>query len=449
MSSDAVIKVQDLSKCYLIYDHPKDRLKQYALPRLRRLAGLEPRRYYREFWALNDVSFEVPKGETVGIIGRNGSGKSTLLQMICGTLSPTTGEVSTQGRVAALLELGSGFNPEFSGLENIYMNAAVLGMSEDETTAKLDEIIAFADIGEHLKQPTKTYSSGMAVRLAFAVQALSDPDILVVDEALAVGDVKFQAKCFERLKQLKNRGTSILLVTHSSEQIVTHCTSAILIERGRIHETGSPKHVVNVYHDVVFGKRASPLPSDGSGPGPACGPSPDEATHAELDLVEDQFASHPGYNPHEFRWGDGRARILDYALSTGSRTYPEQMDTGSAVVLRVAVRFLQDIIEPVLGITIKTHEGVAVYGTNSEKQRTHAFTSSGTAGQAIVVEARFTCHLAPGNYFISIGVASHHKDELVPHDRRYDAIHFQVNPDAGFFGLANLDMGLGVPESRT
>lgn len=446
MSSDVAIKVSDLSKCYLIYDKPQDRLKQYVVPRMQRTLGLSPRTYYREFWALRNVSFEVPRGETVGIIGRNGSGKSTLLQMICGTLTPTAGTVQTQGRVAALLELGSGFNPEFSGLENIYMNAAVLGMSEEETTRKLDEIIAFADIGDHLKQPTKTYSSGMAVRLAFAVQALSDPDILVVDEALAVGDIKFQAKCFERLKQLKNRGTSILLVTHSSEQIVTHCSSAILIDQGQVREVGSPKDVINVYHDVVFGKKAIAATTDE--PRQEL-PQPTSEPQFNLDLTEDRFATHPGYNPHEYRWGDGRAKILDYSLSVGPKAYPEQVDTGSVVILRVVVRFMQTIVEPILGITIKTHEGVAVYGTNSQKQDTHAFAHAGTEGQVVVVEARFTCHLAPGHYFISIGVASLQQDDLVPHDRRYDSIHFQVNPDPGFFGLSNLHMGLSVPEPRT
>lgn len=446
MSSDVAIKVSDLSKCYLIYDKPQDRLKQYVVPRMQRALGLSPRTYYREFWALRNVSFEVPRGETVGIIGRNGSGKSTLLQMICGTLTPTAGTVQTQGRVAALLELGSGFNPEFSGLENIYMNAAVLGMSEEETTRKLDEIIAFADIGDHLNQPTKTYSSGMAVRLAFAVQALSDPDILVVDEALAVGDIKFQAKCFERLKQLKNRGTSILLVTHSSEQIVTHCSSAILIDQGQVREVGSPKDVINVYHDVVFGKKAIAATTDEPRQELA---QPASEPEFDLDLKEDRFATHPGYNPHEYRWGDGRAKILDYSLSVGPKAYPEQVDTGSVVVLRAAVRFLEDIIEPIFGVTIKTHEGVAVYGTNSVMQHTGAITSSGVAGQVIVVEARFTCHLAPGHYFISVGVASVQRDDVVPHDRRYDAVHLQVNPDPGFYGLSNLTMGLSVLTSKT
>jgi lipopolysaccharide transport system ATP-binding protein len=447
MSCDTSIQVQHLSKCYLIYDHPKDRLKQYTLPRLRRWVGLQPKKYYREFWALNDVSFDVPKGETVGIIGRNGSGKSTLLQMICGTLSPTTGEVNTRGRVAALLELGSGFNPEFSGLENIYMNAAVLGMSEAETTEKLDEIIAFADIGDHLNQPTKTYSSGMAVRLAFAVQALSDPDILIVDEALAVGDIKFQAKCFERLKQLKNRGTSILLVTHSSEQIVTHCTSAILIEQGRIHTKGHPKDVINTYHDLVFGRKAGAPPPEPIQREP--GSTEQSSLRSNLSVTEDLFSSHPGYNPHEYRWGDGKAKILDYALVTHSAHYPEHMDTGSTVQLQIAIRFLQDVKNPILGITIKTHEGVAVYGTNSEKQNTLAITGAGLAGQTMIAESRFTCHLAPGNYFISIGLASRDGDEVVPHDRRYDAIHFQVDPHLEFFGLTNLNMELTVPDLRT
>lgn len=227
---DIAIRVENLSKCYQIYDTPRDRLKQFILPRLHHLTGQTPRQYFREFWALKDVSFEVKKGETIGIIGRNGSGKSTLLQLICGTLSPTSGSITTNGRIAALLELGSGFNPEFTGRENVYMNASVLGLSKEEIDARFEDIVAFADIGTFIEQPVKMYSSGMMVRLAFAVQAQVEPDILIVDEALAVGDAKFQAKCFDRLHQLKEGGTSILLVTHSSEQIVTHCSEAILLD---------------------------------------------------------------------------------------------------------------------------------------------------------------------------------------------------------------------------
>ena len=196
MSSEIAIKVENLSKCYHIYDQPRDRLKQMILPRMQRAIGMQPRQYFREFWALKDVSFEVKKGETVGIIGRNGSGKSTLLQMVCGTLNPTSGSIQTSGRIAALLELGSGFNPEFTGRENVYLNGAVLGLSRDEIDVRFDEIAAFAEIGEFIDQPVKTYSSGMMVRLAFAVAINVDPQILVVDEALSVGDELFQRKCF-------------------------------------------------------------------------------------------------------------------------------------------------------------------------------------------------------------------------------------------------------------
>lgn len=444
MSSEIAVKVADLSKCYLIYDHPKDRLKQYFVPRLNNFVGLEPRKFYREFWALQNVSFEVPKGQTVGVIGRNGSGKSTLLQMICGTLSPTSGEVQTFGRVAALLELGSGFNPEFTGIENIYMNAAVLGMSEEETTAKLDDIVAFADIGDHLSQPTKTYSSGMAVRLAFAVQALSDPDILVVDEALAVGDIKFQAKCFERLRQLKSKGTSILLVTHSSEQIVTHCDSAILLENGQIREIGSPKHVVNVYHDVIFGKQASESAPEDQASQKHCLLHPERPS-----LTDDIFLSHPGFNPHEYRWGDGKAKILDYTLSVEGRLYPEIIDTGSTVTVRFSIAFIEQVLRPIFGFTIKTHEGVAVYGSNTEKQQLNSFSTAGQPGQVVVIEASFACNLAPGHYFISVGIASVQNDEIVPHDRRYDSIHFQVSPDNTFFGLSNLNLNLALLDKNS
>jgi lipopolysaccharide transport system ATP-binding protein len=251
MSSDpqdreVAIRVQGLSKCFHIYASPGDRLRQFVLPRLRRGLGLPAGNYFKEFWALRDVSFEVRRGEAVAIVGRNGSGKSTLLQMICGTLSATGGAVHTRGRIAALLELGSGFNPEFSGRDNVYMNAALLGLSRDEVRDRFSSIAEFADIGDFMDQPVKTYSSGMVVRLAFAVQAQVDPDIIVVDEALAVGDARFQAKCFQRLQQLKDRGSAILLVTHSTEQVVTHCTRAVLLNAGQMLEAGEPRKVVNI-----------------------------------------------------------------------------------------------------------------------------------------------------------------------------------------------------------
>ncbi|MGE8454772.1 MAG: ABC transporter ATP-binding protein, partial [Pseudomonadales bacterium] len=245
MSSDSnVIRVDRLSKCYQIYDRPHDRLKQFVAPRVRNMLGRPPVNYFREFWALRDVSFNVGRGETVGIIGRNGSGKSTLLQMICGTLMPTSGTVETHGRVAALLELGAGFNPEFTGRENVFLNAMVLGLSQSEVEQRFDEIAAFADIGQFIEQPVKHYSSGMYARLAFAVAINVDPDILVVDEALAVGDEPFQRKCFARIDAIKNRGATILFVSHSGAAIINLCDRAILLNAGERLFTGIPKRAV-------------------------------------------------------------------------------------------------------------------------------------------------------------------------------------------------------------
>ena len=253
VADDIAIRVQNLSKRYQLYDRPEDRLKQVIYPRLRRLLGKEPKNYAREFWALKEVSFDVKKGETVGIIGRNGSGKSTLLQLICGTLNATSGIIETQGRIAALLELGSGFNPEFTGRENVYMNASILGLSQAEIDAKYSEIVAFADIGDFIDQPVKTYSSGMYVRLAFSVQVSIDPEILVVDEALAVGDAYFVHRCMLRLHELKAKGVTLIFVSHASQTIAQLCDRAIWIGEGQIRQDGPAPSVVEEYLNSIFG----------------------------------------------------------------------------------------------------------------------------------------------------------------------------------------------------
>lgn len=443
---DIAIRVENLSKCYQIYDTPRDRLKQFILPRLHHLTGQTPRQYFREFWALKDVSFEVKKGETIGIIGRNGSGKSTLLQLICGTLSPTSGSITTNGRIAALLELGSGFNPEFTGRENVYMNASVLGLSKEEIDTRFDDIATFADIGNFIERPVKTYSSGMMVRLAFAVQAQVEPDILIVDEALAVGDAKFQAKCFDRLHQLKDGGTSILLVTHSSEQIVTHCSEAILLDGGDVIEHGEPRYVVNHYMDLLFGKeRKSYSASAFSTESNSVEPTQDD--NLSLNFIDDVFSSHANYNEHEYRWGDGTATILDFYLLTDNEPYPSVITSGQSVVLGVAVRFYEDLVRPILGITIKTKEGVTVYGVNSETLETDEIKVLGSKGTTALIKAEFICRLAPGDYFISLGLATRKGEEIVPHDRRYDAIYLQIAPVTKFFGL--VDLGLKLSAQNT
>lgn len=465
MSSDLAISVTNATKCYHIYDSPQDRLKQSIVPRLQRAFGLEPKSYYREFWALKEISLNVKKGETVGIVGKNGSGKSTLLQMICGTLTPTTGEIRTEGRVAALLELGSGFNPDFTGKENVYMNASLLGLSKEEIDSSFSQITDFADIGKFIDEPVKTYSSGMLVRLAFAVQSQVNPDILIVDEALAVGDAKFQAKCFERLKRLKDNGTSILLVTHSTEQIVTHCTRAILINEGALIETGDPKKVTNHYLDLLFGKTNSKnqknetikkyLTDVKSNDTHAFSTHSDDlkiSQHAsfirKLNSDQDTFVLRANYNKHEYRWGDGKARLFDFLLTCEDFAYPTNIETGKTVSLMLAVHYTEEMNFPIVGITIKTKEGVTVSGTNSELSTSELNDNGMQPGKTVVYHIKFKCSLASGDYFISTGIASREGNNIVPHDRRYDAIYFQVSSDQSHYGLVDLGIEMSTMESQ-
>jgi lipopolysaccharide transport system ATP-binding protein len=441
-SDDLVIKVDNVSKRYEIYAKPVDRLKQMVMSGARRMMSAGEARYFKEFWALHGVSFSVRRGECVALIGRNGSGKSTLLQIIAGTVAPTSGEASVAGRVAALLELGSGFNPEFTGLENVFLNASLLGLSREEVNAKLDDILAFADIGDFVHQPVKTYSSGMTVRLAFAVQAQIDPDVLIVDEALAVGDARFQAKCFARLKTLRERGTSILLVTHSTEQVVTHCDRAILIDQGHKLEDGAPRPVVNRYLDLLYGRQKNEqvIEKTGEHAGDA---SVSPQLHA-LDPAFGErhdafFTSRPSYNPYEHRWGDGCAEIMDFAVFAGDEAFPQVVRSGAEISLYLRFRFKTDMVRPILGVTLKTKEGLTVYGTNTEMALMEEAFPAGEAGHSGVVLCQFSLNCAPGDYFLSVGIASRDgSGEAAPHDRRYDAIHLCVEPDLAFIGITDL-----------
>lgn len=310
MSSENIaIRVQNLSKCYQIYGNPRDRLKQFVVPRLQRMAGQTSRQYFREFWALKDISFEIKKGETVGIIGRNGSGKSTLLQLICGTLSPTDGKVETNGRIAALLELGSGFNPEFTGRENVYMNAAVLGLSTAEVDERFDDIAAFADIGQFIEQPVKTYSSGMYVRLAFAVNIMSTPEIMIVDEALAVGDMAFQARCMTALRRIQDRGTTVLFVSHDIEALTSLCSRGIYLEHGTVQAIGPAGDVAQHY----IRKMRMEMNAEYVTTTLTVGMNAKATTALESPCKDDaqEFKTSTGFEKQaaQFRYGDGGAKI--------------------------------------------------------------------------------------------------------------------------------------------
>jgi len=310
MSSENIaIRVSNLGKCYQIYNNSQDRLKQFVVPRLQRMAGQAPKQYFREFWALKDISFEVKKGETVGIIGRNGSGKSTLLQLICGTLTPTCGTVEMHGRVAALLELGSGFNPEFTGRENVYINGAILGLKREEIEDRFDDIAAFADIGDFINQPVKTYSSGMFVRLAFAVNIMSTPEIMIVDEALSVGDMAFQAKCMTALTRIQDRGATVLFVSHDLGALKSLCSRGIYLEYGTVQAIGPAGDVAEQYmrkmRVEMNAEYASTMPS---------AVAKAEATtmlksQRSSDLSEFKYSEEFEQRVAHFRYGDGGAKI--------------------------------------------------------------------------------------------------------------------------------------------
>jgi lipopolysaccharide transport system ATP-binding protein len=417
----AAIRVCQLGKHYRIYTKPQHRLFE---------AVLRGRRHFHQtFRALQDVSFTVRAGEVVGILGRNGSGKSTLLQIICGTLQPSTGSVQTTGRVAALLELGAGFNPEFTGIENIHFNAGILGLSRAEIRNRLDEILAFADIGEHVHQPVKTYSSGMYVRLAFAVAACVEPDVLIIDEALAVGDVQFQAKCFRRFEDLVRAGKTILFVTHSTEQVVRHCSRALLLENGRLIDDGEPRQIANRYLDLLLGAR-----EPGSAPaGPAWSQGAAD-TDSEVSLVE----ARTGYCRSEYRWGNGGAKVVDVKLmQAGNPLHEIQYDAGQRMAIRVAVNFEEACEYPVFGFFIKTPDGVTVYGNSTKTMRLPAHLSA-AAGQTVCVQFVCELNLGSGSYLLSVGVSAMRGTEVVPLDRRYDVLHFDVVNLSGAVGLADL-----------
>jgi lipopolysaccharide transport system ATP-binding protein len=341
--TDIAIRVQNLSKRYEIYDTPHDRLKQFIMPRVQRLAGQAHKQYFSEFWALKDVSFEIKKGETVGIIGRNGSGKSTLLQLICGTLSPTGGYVETNGRIAALLELGSGFNPEFTGRENVYMNAAVLGLSKDEVDERFDDIAAFADIGQFIEQPVKTYSSGMYVRLAFAVNILSDPEIMIVDEALAVGDMNFQAKCMTAFTRIQERGATVLFVSHDIGALKSLCSRGVYLNRGTVQEIGPAGDVAEHYMRRMREETNAEFASTKS----LVGAKAEATTHLERqgkdDTQEFKISAEFENQVAHFRYGDGGANITFAELLDEDLRPINEVRFNQAVLIRVYFETATDI----------------------------------------------------------------------------------------------------------
>jgi len=445
-SNDISIKVKNLGKSYHIYRRPQDRLKQSVMPRMQQLVGRPPHRYFREFWALRNVTFDVWKGETVGIIGRNGSGKSTLLQIICGTLNATVGTVMAQGRIAALLELGSGFNSQFTGRENVYLNGAILGLSKEEIDTRFDDIAGFADIGDFIEQPVKMYSSGMVVRLAFAVQAMIDPDILVVDEALAVGDEKFQRKCFARIEELKMRGTSILFVSHSGPQVIELCDRALLLEKGEQILLNQPFRVVRAYQKLIFApasEQAALIQEykiiDGAGldktidevPLDQNFNQPDE-DKVGIEKILDrstgvQRSSEDYYDP-EFipettvHYPSQGARIDSFRILNLDGRAVNVLLPGQNYTFEVTGKFLVDRWNIYFGIHIRSISGTII--TGQRYPEVGKFIEQVRAGEKFNLAFEFKMILLPGVYFVSGGVWSNEEPSCL--HRILDAVMFRI-----------------------
>lgn len=400
MSQDIAISVEHVSKIYRLYDKPVDRLKESLHP-LRK-------KYHRDFHALADISFEVKKGETVGIIGQNGSGKSTLLKIITGVLTPTLGQVQVRGRVSALLELGTGFNPELTGIENVYFSGTVMGYTREEMDERLDAILAFADIGEFIRQPVKTYSSGMFVRLAFAVATAVEPEVLIVDEALAVGDFLFQYKCLQLFSRLQDKGTSILFVSHNTQQVIQYCNSAILLSHGSlVIQDSDVESVVFQYEEQSRNSSTSAAPH--------------KPNLAEIDL-QGLSEAKPDASLNEFRFGNGDALILSaniFSLEAG-----HGLESGHEATLEFVILAKRDISDFVLGFSLKDVKGVVLWGDNtllSVPNRT------GLAAGVWRYRFRFKLHLVPGEYLLFAGLADISGPERVELDQRWPVAKVSIS----------------------
>jgi ABC-type polysaccharide/polyol phosphate transport system ATPase subunit len=411
MSSEIVIRAANLSKDYRMYSSPQTRLLE--------LLSRGKRKFYEKFKAVQPISFEIERGKTVGVVGRNGSGKSTLLQMVAGTLTPTTGSVDVRGRIAALLELGSGFNPEFTGRENVYLYGSIMQMTKSEMGERIPDILSFADIGSFIDQPLKTYSSGMQVRLAFSAAIHVDPDVLLIDEALAVGDAAFQLKCFEKINSFKERGKTIVFVSHDVNAVTQFCDRVLVLSGGELVFDGKPLEAINIYKALLF---SSPLTrTNESG-----------TKHVPLPVV---------LNKNEHRFGNGEAEIFEVALLNGDNEPNQVFLTNEEATVIFKVRVQKLIKEPVYGIIIKNKQGLQVYIKNTLHERLSCPPLVLSSTQQVHFRQRL--HLAANDYFISVGISEVRNGDMVHLDRRNDVVQFKVI-GCESLGIVNLNSVIEV-----
>ena len=413
MKKKIAIQVKNLDKVYKLYDKPSDRMKE-AL-------GLSKKKKYKEHHALDQVNLTIYQGETVGIIGTNGSGKSTILKIITGVLNPSGGKVTVNGRISALLELGAGFNMEYNGIENVYLNGTMIGFSEKEIDEKMDAILEFADIGDYVYQPVKTYSSGMFVRLAFAVAINIEPEILIVDEALSVGDVFFQAKCYHKFEEFKEMGKTILFVSHDLSSISKYCDRVVLLNQGVKLGEGSPKEMIDVYKRVLVGQYEM---------------HEDEGTN----LLEDKdvaAAAKMGVNPELLEYGTNAAKITEYYITDDKGIHTTAVIKGQEFSIHMEVDFMEDVPAPIFAFTIKNIKGTEINGTNTMVEK--AFLESVQAGAKKEIVFTQKMSLQGGEYLLSLGVTGYERDKFEVYHRLYDVLNLTVISDKDTVGF--YDMG--------
>ncbi len=423
MANEA-IRLKNITKIYKLYHRNRDRLKDSL--------GLTKKKCYTEHYALRDVSFDVQKGETVGIIGVNGSGKSTILKIITGVLSPTGGEMQIDGRISALLELGAGFNMEYTGLENVYLNGTMMGFSKREIEERLTDILDFADIGEFIHQPVKTYSSGMFVRLAFAVAINIDPEILIVDEALSVGDVFFQAKCYHKFEEFKKLGKTILFVSHDLNSIAKYCDRVILLNKGVKLSEGPPKDMVNMYKKLLVHQLDENTLEDVSG-------RSDIDRHTENGTA---WKDHFEVNPSVIEYGEKQAQIVDFAIIDHYGQFSNLIEKGTVCQVKAKVVFHETIKNPIFTITFKNKQGTEISGTNSMFERVE--TGTVESGETRIVTYTQRIDLQGGDYLISISCTGYVGDNFVVYHRLYDLVNLSVLSDKDTVGFYDMNTKIMV-----
>lgn len=430
LESKLAIKVENITKIYKLYDKPIDRLKESLSP--------GKKEYHKDFYALNELSFHVEKGQTVGIIGTNGSGKSTILKIITGVLTPTTGQVEVNGKISALLELGAGFNMDYTGIENIYMNGTMIGYSKKEMDEKLQDILEFAEIGDFVYQPVKTYSSGMFVRLAFALAINVEPEILIVDEALSVGDVFFQSKCYRRMEEIRQRGTTILMVTHDMGSIIKYCDKVVLLNKGNFVAEGSAGHMVDLYKKILAGQMESldaELAEEKDGAAGNNGRTDLEMTDfsADASLMKTKLT----INANRTEYGDGRAEIYDLGLFDGRGNLTNLLIKGEMFTIRECIRFHADIETPIFTYTIKDKKGTDLTGTNTMFEGTDIRPVK--SGDEYQVEFTQKMTLQGGEYLLSMSCTGFEHGEHVVYHRLYDVANLTVISNKNTVGIYDME----------